>query len=165
MSSSEPLPFRIGVPGKDVIEFSGIRKVSYRIEGQLQLIHETLILEWTATEKTEQVAFSGISTLVEESPIGRREIPVDSLAEARLRGGWWWPQLVLRGRGLDVFEDMPGRKGGTLFLRIGRRFRQHAKALVTAIELAREAAPLPPAEPLTELDAGNVPQLDDGGGD
>jgi len=164
MSPVEPLPFRIGVPGEDIIDVSGIRSVSYRVEGLLHLVHGTLIFEWSATEKTKRVAFTGISTLVDESPFGGREVPVGWIAEARLRGGWWWPQLVLRARRLDVFEGMPGGKTGALILRIGRRFRQQAKALVAAIELAHETAPLPPTEPLTELDGSDVPQLDDSGG-
>jgi hypothetical protein len=62
--------------------------------------------------------------------------------------------LVLRARRLDAFEGMPGGKTAALILQIGRRYRKQAKALVAAIELARETAALPSPQAVTELDAG-----------
>ncbi len=110
----------------------------------------------SAPESTSRLSagFKGIRTGVDESPVGRREVPADRIAEARLRGGWLWPQLVLRARRLDAFEGMPGGKTAALILQIGRRYRKQAKALVAAIELARETAALPSPQAVTELDAG-----------
>lgn len=37
MPQIEPLPFRIRIPGKDVIDLKGVRSVNYRVEGLLHL--------------------------------------------------------------------------------------------------------------------------------
>jgi len=160
MSSVEPLPFRITVPDKDTIDLTGIRSVSYRVEGLLHLAEDTLIFEWSATETTERVGFTGIGTVVDESPVGKLEVPASWIADARLRGGWWRPQLVLRARRLGAFESMPGVTGGALILRIDRQLRREAKTFVAAIELARKQAPLLPEPP--EHDDTEVPRLHHG---
>jgi len=163
MPRIEPLPFRIGVSGEDAIDFKGIRSVSYRVEGLLHLVNDTLEFEWAATETTERVGFTGIHTGVDSSPIGRLEVPAGWIAEARLRWGWWRLRLSFQARRLDAFEGMPGAKAAVLTLKIHRRFRKQAAALVAAIEQARDATPLPPLETLPEIDIGDGPRLHDGG--
>jgi len=140
VSSIEPLPFRIDIPDQGTIDSTGVRSVKYRIEGLLQLVGGTLAFEWNAVETIDRVGLGGVHTDVDESPIGRREVPLDWISQVRLRGGWLRPQLVLRARRLDAFVGMPGRKQATLILQVGRRFRRHAKALLTEIESARKAA-------------------------
>jgi hypothetical protein len=162
MPAIEPLPFRIGIPGQDAIDFKGIRSVSYRVDGLLHLVNDTLAFEWTATETTERVGFTGIHTGFDSSPIGRLEVPAGWIAEARLGWGWWRLRLNLRARRLDAFEGMPGAKAGVLTLKIRRRFRKQAKTMVAAIEHARAATPMPPLETLPEIDTGDVPRLNDG---
>ncbi|KPJ83296.1 MAG: hypothetical protein AMS18_17610 [Gemmatimonas sp. SG8_17] len=162
MPPIEPLPFRLRVPGEDVIDFKGIRSVSYRVDGLLHLVDDTLEFEWTATEKTERVSVTGIGTVVDQSPIGRLEVPAGWLAEVELRG-WWLPRMRFRARRLDAFQDMPSAKAGVLTLKIRRRFRKQAEALVVAILQARDATPLPVLEPPTELDSDDVPRFSDGG--
>lgn len=156
MPPLEPVPFSIRVPGEDVIDFKGIRSVSYRVEGLLHLANDMLEFEWTATEKTDRVSVTGIGTVVDRSPIGRLKLPVGWVAEVELRGRWL-PRVRFRARRLDAFEDMPGATAGTLTLKIRRRYRRQAAALIAAIELARAATPLPPPETLTELEAGDKP--------
>ncbi|UCG87748.1 MAG: hypothetical protein JSW71_04150 [Gemmatimonadota bacterium] len=163
MPAIEPLPFRLRVPGEDVIDFKGIQSVSYRVEGLLHLVDDTLEFEWSATEKTERVSFAKIGTEVDRSPIGRLEVPAGWLAEVRLHSSWWRPRLVLRARRLDAFDGMPGAKPGAIVLRIRRRFREQAEAFVAAVEQARAATPMPPLETLPEIDASDVPPLIDGG--
>ena len=165
MSPIEPLPFRIGVAGEDVIDSSGVRSVSYRVEGLLHLVDDTLTFEWTATETTERVSLTGVGTEVDHSPIGRLEVPAGWLAEVRLRRGWWLPRMVFRARRLDAFEDMPGAKPGVLTLKIRRRFRKQAEAFVAAIEQARADSPLPPTNTLSALKGNATAGLGDGGAD
>jgi len=163
MPRIEPLPFRISVPGEDAIDFKGVRSVSYRVEGLLHLVDDTLEFEWTATETTERVGFTGIHTGVDSSPIGRLKVPAGWIAEARLGWAWWRLRLLFQARRLDAFEGMPGAHAGTLTLKIRRRFRKQAEALVAAIEHASEVTPLPPRETLPEIDSGDVPRLSGGG--
>jgi len=151
MPPVEPLPFRIPVKGEDVIDFGGIRSVSYRVEGLLHLADDVLEFEWTATERTERVSLTGIGTDVDQSPIGTLEVQAGWIAEVRLRGGWWRPRMAFRARRLDAFQGMPGARPGTVTLKIPRRYRKEAKALVAAIDQARAAAPLPSPENLAEL--------------
>lgn len=155
MSPIEPLPFRISLPDKDVLDFSGFRSISYKIEGLLRLTDDTLLFEWSAIQTTERVALTGIDSVVDESPVGTHEIPLGWIARVRLRGGWLSPRLVLRGQRLDAFDGVPGGKLGVLSLRIGRQFRQQAKEMAAAIERAREEAPLPPPKQHTELEGGD----------
>ncbi len=162
MLRNEPLPFRLRIRGKDVIDLKGIRSVSYRVDGLLHLVDDALEFEWTATETTERVGFTGIHTGVDSSPIGRLEVPAGWLAEVRLLWGWWRLRLSFRARRLDAFEGMPGAKGGAVTLRIRRRFRKQAQQLIAAIELARAATPLPLPGTLAELEGSDAPPLGDG---
>ena len=162
MPSVEPLPFRISVPGEDAIDFKGIRSVSYRVDGLLHLVDDALGFEWTATETTERVGLTGIHTGVDSSPIGRLEVPAGWIAEVRLRWGWWRLRLLFQARRLDAFEGMPGGKAGVLTLKIRRRFRKQAEAMITAIEHARDTTPLPPLETQPEIDTGDIPRLSGG---
>ena len=162
MPTLEPLPFRLGVAGDDVIDSAGIRSVSYRVEGLLHLVDDTLRFEWSATETTEEVSGSRIGTVVDHSPIGRLDVPAGWIAEVRLRWPAWLPRLILRGRRLDAFEGMPNARRGGITLKIRRRFRRQAEAMVAAIEQARNATPPPPLETLPEIDSGDVPRLSNG---
>ncbi len=163
MPLPEPLPFRIRIPGEDSIDTSGVRSVSYRVEGLLHLTDDTLEFEWTATETTEQVSLTKIGTEVSQSPIGRLELPLDILAEVRLRGGWMLPRLLLRARRLGAFERMPRAKGTTVTLRIRRRFRKQAQEMVAAIELAQANATLSRARSKTVLEGSETHHLPDRG--
>ena len=155
MPPIDPLPFRLRVPGQDVIDFEGVWSISYRGEGLLHLEGGTLTLEWTATRTTERVSVKGIGTDVEHSPIGTLEVPVDWIIGVRLRGGWWWPRLELRARRLDAFDDFPGSRPGVITLKVRRRDREHAGALVAAIDHARAATPLPERHDEPRLEPGD----------
>jgi hypothetical protein len=141
MPRIDPLPFRLRVPGQDVIDSEGVWSISYRGEGLLHLEGGTLTFEWTATRTTERVSVKGFGTDVERSPIGALEVPADWIISVRLRGGWWRPRLELRARRLDAFDGFPGSRAGVITLKIRRRDREHAGALVAAIDHARAAAP------------------------
>jgi hypothetical protein len=143
MTQIDPLPFRLRVPGQDLLDSEGVSTIRYRLQGLLHLEDEKLTLEWTATRKTQRVDGSGVNTDVDRSPIGTLEVPVDWITSARLRGGWLWPRLELRARSLDAFDSLPRSRPGVVTLKIRRRDREHARNLVAAIESRRGAGALP----------------------
>lgn len=163
MAPTEPLPFRLHVPGEEVIDLKGIRQVSYRVEGLLHLVDDILKFEWTATEKTESVSVSQIGTVVDHSPVGRHEVPAAWLTEVRLEGGWWLPRIVLRARRIDAFDGMPGARPGAIILKIQRRFRAQAAAFAAALVQSRAATQLNSHEDPTELESSEPPPLPDRG--
>ena len=132
-----PLPFRIRVPGHDTIDSQGIISISFKLEGLLHIVEDTVSLEWTATRQVESVSTSGIRDEVDQSPVGTCDVPMSVILEARLSGGWWAPKLVLRGTRLDVFKGIPTAQSGTAKLRIQRRDREKARAVCAVINSAR----------------------------
>jgi hypothetical protein len=137
MSPTNPLPFRIGVPGYDSIDSQGVVSISIKLEGLLHVLEDVVSLEWTATRKVESVSLNGIRDEVDQSPVGTCEIPVSLILEARVRGGWWSPRLELRANTLGAFDGIPYAQHGIAKLRVRRRDREHAKAICAAIESAR----------------------------
>jgi hypothetical protein len=133
MTHVDPLPFRIKVPGYDAFDAQGILSITIKLEGLLSVSEKVVSLEWRATRQIDSVSLSGITDEVDESPVGRCEISVDQILEARLRGGWWSPRLELRARRLDVFEDIPTARNGIAKLRIRRHDRNRARAMCAAI--------------------------------
>lgn len=137
-----PLPFRLKGPGRDAVEWAGIESVSYRVDGLLSLADQRVILEWKGTRTTQQVSFDGIGTDVDEFPPERLEVPFGRIAGAWVIGGWWWPRLELRARGLEDFDGVPGTHGVTLRMRIHRRDRVLARTIAFEIERRVAAAVL-----------------------
>lgn len=137
MTHVDPLPFRIRVPGYDAFDTQGILSITIKLEGLLTVSDELVVLEWKATRQIESVSLGGITDEVDESPVGRCEIPVDMILEARLRGSWWSPRLELRAKRLDAFEGIPTAQSGIAKLRIRRNDRDRARAVCAAIEKIR----------------------------
>jgi hypothetical protein len=137
-----PLPFRLNPTGRDTLGFEGIESVSYRVDGLLRLADQSVTLEWTGTRTTEQVSLDKIGTDVDELPLEWLEVPFGRLAGAWVIGGWWWPRLELRARGVEDFDGVPATRGVTLRLRIHRRDRRLAHAIASEIEMRVAAAVL-----------------------
>ena len=130
----EPLPFHLGLTGKDTIDIRGIKSVGYKVEGLLHLEHGGLTIEWAVDRTTETVGFGGIRTDVEKFDYEELVVPVSLLAEVRLTGGIMGPRrLRLRARRLDAFGNVPTSKPGRVALKIRRRDRKLARAMVAAI--------------------------------
>lgn len=163
MSALDPLPFRLPVPGADVVELGGIESVSYRLEGLLHLKEQLVSLEWTGTRKTEYVGLTGVGTEHDHLPVEWIEIPVAWITEVRVRGGWWRPRFELRARRLDAFEGVPAARAGTLSVKIARRDRGLAADMAAAIEMARADLALAEAERAAALDPGEERWLERGG--
>jgi hypothetical protein len=130
-----PLPFRLNPTGRDTLGFEGIESVSYRVDGLLRLADQSVTLEWTGTRTTEQVSLDKIGTDVDELPLEWLEVPFGRLAGAWVIGGWWWPRLELRARGVEDFDGVPATRCVTLRLRIHRRDRRLAHAIASEIEM------------------------------
>ena len=146
----DPLPFRLRVPGIDKIDLQGIRSISYRVEGLLHFDGKTVLLEWAGTRKTEWVALGSVTDEMDRSPVAKLEVPASAIAGVRLLGGWLAPRLELRARSLEILAGVPGARPGVVRLKIRRRDRKHAGAIVAALERARR---------LPELDEPNATAL------
>jgi hypothetical protein len=133
----EPVPFNLSLPGRDTLNLDGARSVWFRVTGLLHFDGETVTLEWSTARHLEQVSLTRVRVREEATPPELLDVPVTWIAEARLTGGWWAPRLTLRGRRLDAFDGVPGAKPGIITLRIARRDRALASALVTALGTAR----------------------------
>jgi hypothetical protein len=155
MDTDIPLPFRLEIPDDDSLGLGGLRSVSYKVDGLLHVGDDTLTFEWVARRHTESIGFSGVKDEVDESPIGRAEVPLHEITQVRLRGWWWAPRLDLYSRHLDAFDRIPGAQGSVFTLRLRRHDRAQAAAAVRAIEMMLPA--LPPSSP-------RAPELESGGG-
>lgn len=139
----EPVPFRLPLPGRDTLGFEGARSVWYRIYGLLHFDGETLTFAWSAIRHLEQVSLAGVSIRDDALPPELVELPAAVISEARLTGGWWAPRLRLRARQLDAFDALPAAAPGAIVLRIARRDRALATAMVEALDSSRLTHPTP----------------------
>lgn len=147
MGADIPLPFRLEIPEEDSLDLSGLRSVSYTVDGLLQLGDDTLCFEWVARRHIESVGLTGLKDEVDESPVGRLEVPCRLIAQARLRGWWFAPRLDLYAGQLHAFDRIPGARGSVLTLRLRRQDRALAAAVVRAIESMIAALPPAPRHP------------------
>ena len=69
----EPLPFQLSLPGRDSIDFEGIRSVSTRVHGLLHLEGEYAMVEWSTTRRSELVSLTDISEH-EHATVALREV-------------------------------------------------------------------------------------------
>ena len=161
MSTGPSLPFRLSVPGEDVIDAEGVRSVSYKLEGRVHFDHDLLRFEWAGSRTTEQVSFKWITwivariqigTDVSESPVGTAAVPVDAIIDVRVRGGWWWPQIVLRSHSLETFAEIPSARPGTLILKIRRADREQARAFAETLNVAATTGTLEAGQPQAALE-------------
>ena len=139
--AAEPVPFGLPLPGRDTLDFEGARSEWHRVQGLLHLEGDSITFEWSTTQHVEHVSLSGVHIDDEATPPELLSVPVAWIGEARVAGGWWAPRLILRARRLDAFDGMPGAVLGTVVLRIARRDRAIAAAMVAALTAARTLGP------------------------
>lgn len=108
MAAPAPLPFRIKLPTQDTVHLTGVREVVTTVEGLLHLEPGQLVLEWAMTRTTQEVSVLGVKAEAEAFDPEAAVLPLDWLAIVALAGGILSPRLELRGRGLRVFEGIPG---------------------------------------------------------
>jgi hypothetical protein len=140
MSLSDPLPFKLKIPGEDTIDWQGVRSISYRLDGLLSLSDDAVTLEWKARRHTEHVGIGGVKDVVDESPIGTMEISRALIARVRVVG-WFRPRLQMWARQIDAFEGIPSARPGMLSLRIRRPDRRLARAVAEALTPSQSALP------------------------
>lgn len=151
MAYPAPLPFRIKIPDEESMDLTEVRSIATKVEGLLHVEFDRLILEWAVTRTLEEVGLTGVKEETETFAPEEAELPFDWLAGVSLAGGILFPRVVLRGRGLRVFDGIPGAKGARLELFYARSDRMSAVAIVRAIEAALQA-------PLLD-DSGETPRL------
>lgn len=94
-------------------------------EGVLRISSEALTLEYQVKDNLIGVVKSGVSTAV---------IPFDHIDEVDFRSNFLWTRLNIRVDSLQIVEDVPGAKQGTVKLKIPRRYKKEAA------EIAHEAS-------------------------
>lgn len=151
MTYPAPLPIRIKVPDEESMDLTTVREVSTKVEGLLHLGPGQLELEWVVRRQVQEVGFSGVVDDVEEFEPEMAELPLAWISGITLTGGILFPRVVLRARGLRVFEGIPGAKGARLELHYARSDRMLAVAFVRAVEAALQA-------PLLD-DSGETPRI------
>jgi len=159
MSHVDPVPFRLPVAGKDLIDLEGVHTTSYRVEGLLHLEDDYLVFQWGGTQHVEDVGLKGVVDEKEKLPNEELDVPVLWISEARLTGGWWAPRLRLRARRLEAFEPIPSARPGTVTLKIRNADRPLARAMIVAIEMALADARLAQTMDITKLDEDGVDRL------
>ncbi len=146
--TAESVPFHLPLPGRDTLGFEGARSVWYRIHGLLHFDGDTITFEWSTTRHVEHVSLTRVRVRDDATTPKLLGVPGAWIADARLTGGWWAPRLRLRARRLDAFDGVPTARPGTITLRIARRDRGLAAAMVDALSAGRM---LRPAESPAEL--------------
>lgn len=138
----EPVPFQVPLPGRDTIGLDGIRSTTWRLHGLLHLDADVLVFEWSTVRHSERVSLTSVTVKDDVTPAELLDVPVAWIADAELRGAWWRPRLVLRGRRLDAFDGIPGAGPGTVSLPVRRRDRAIAAAMAAALaDLRRLGSP------------------------
>ena len=68
-----------------------------------------------------------------KSSIKRTEIRMDDIAKVKLQPNFWSSELVIQGRSLRTFRNLPGSSGGSLYLKINRQSNTAALNLADQI--------------------------------
>src|SRR5262245_29779999 len=76
---SPVLPFRLKVPGSDVVEGLQVTSTSFRIHGFLQVAGDLLAIEWGGTAHVQDVSALSVRDDKENLPDERLEVPVADL--------------------------------------------------------------------------------------
>jgi hypothetical protein len=116
-----------------------------RLQGLVRLEGTALVVEWSGAVEWTQVRGPEVVAKSETVAATRREIPVDRLVDVLVRG-WWRPRLEVRTADLAALEGVPTAEHGRLTLRIPRRERQAAQALVANLKDEMADAALRAAE-------------------
>jgi hypothetical protein len=125
-----PLPFTLPVPGRDKVDLTGAYSTAFKFHGFVYLEEDGLRLEWSGVAQVDEVGL--LSVEEREVPLPEEElfVPFEGLREVRMRGFGPWRSLELVEARLGVLRMVPGELRGRLRLRIARRDRPRAEALV-----------------------------------
>jgi hypothetical protein len=153
---SDFLTFRLRVPEEARVEHGVATVLKYRLHGRAWIDGSHLHLEWSGDcERTE--AGRGVARQVREPvPVGHTAVPLDDIAQVRLRGGWWWPRVDIAAAAPGALDGVPGVAGARISLRISRGERAAAAHWIVQAELAQADRALRAAEAAAELPPPNI---------
>lgn len=112
MSNNQSVPFEIS----DVSH--GLQKA----QGLIRLKKEGLELEFEVEDSFIGYFKSGVTTLL---------IPFGDLEEITFKKGWFNSKVILEGTSMKAFEDLPGSEVATCTLKIERKHKKEAEALIS----------------------------------
>lgn len=105
------------------IEISNINNGLQVAEGLLKVRADDLHLEFEVKDNFLGLIKSGVRSAV---------IPYADLEDLRFKKGWWNAQIILEGRSMKVFEDLPGSEQGRMKLKVKRSDRTDAQNVVSS---------------------------------
>jgi hypothetical protein len=129
-----PLPFALRIPKKDTWSLGQFTSTTYRFQGRMRLGEAGLAIEWSGTAKVEEVGVGGVNEETVTLPHESVDLPLDTIARARLRGGWWLPRIEITCGDLESLRTVPSEDGGRVSFWIARSDRGRGQELVTMID-------------------------------
>jgi hypothetical protein len=93
-----------------------------KAEGLIKLWENGIELEFEVED-----AFLGVS----KSEVQTVRISYGDLEAIQFEKGWFKASIVLKGTSMKVFDDVPATEAGTCTLKIERKNREEAQALIT----------------------------------
>jgi hypothetical protein len=133
------LPFRLKVPGDDIIQGADIISRSFTFHGMLRFDGAILRLEWAGSAAVDEVTLLDVSSRVLPLPTEHLELSMGYLRHAEYRGGWLRPRLELAAWEVDLLRIVPGEAGGVVRLWLTRGDREQGRAVAAALTAALRA--------------------------
>jgi hypothetical protein len=125
-----PLPFTLRIPDKDDLSLTRFTSTRFRFQGRMRLTGDGLMIEWGGVAKVEELGMLGMNEETVSLPHESLTLPLDAIATARLRGGWWRPRLEITSSDLETLRTVPSEDGGRVSFWIERGDRRGASNLV-----------------------------------
>lgn len=127
------LPFKLKLPGKDVLDGLGYTNRSFRVHGYLHLDGDVLVIEWGGTVRVQEFGAVSMRDETESLPNERLEVPVAELLRVELVGGWFRPRLRVQARTIGTLSSVPTEQGGLVEFEYERSERFTAIEFVAAL--------------------------------
>lgn len=144
MPHTAAVPFHLK-RSNDVFGAASYTSTTETIHGLVRLDGDRLIFQWRLARKTEHYG-TEIRSDQEYEAVREVEIPLDAVAGASVRRGWWEilipPKLVLTAADLRAFEEVAGEGGlrlkhpAELVVRLQRSDRMLAEEFSAELALA-----------------------------
>lgn len=153
-----PLPFRLKVPGEDLIHGADIISRSFTFHGMLRFDGAILRLEWAGSAAVDEVSLLDVSSRILPLPSEHLELSLGYLRHAVYRGGWLRPRLELAAWEVDLLRIVPGEAGGVVRLWLARGDRTQGRAVAAALTAALRAPGVTDRTPHFEIPAVTPPE-------
>jgi len=116
LSGSQSVPFEISEVSH------GLKKA----QGLMRVKSEGIELEFEVEDSFIGFFKSGVTTVL---------IPFKDLEEIKFNKGWFSGKVILEGTSMKVFQDIPGTEVATCTLKIERKNKKEAEALVSKAQM------------------------------